>query len=405
MLDFNDTKKPKLHFLSHIFPANAADLNYNPLQYFKEFLSEYQCVRHRWDAIEYDLISPTDWVIIGGGDLYNPRGDEIIDRLLLWTGGRLVSWGCGYNIKDGEPESRMRKKNFALFTTREYGYNSAFGSPERYVPCPSCMMEGLSAQGAHSIKRRIGIVEHKSYPVSMQGSYCKISNSLAVEQILEFMRTSEIIATNSYHASYWAVLMNKPLLRLPPYLRKFEHSAYPLVCYSGDLESDLAKIVTYPGALEECRRLNRGFCKDVLAAIRADDRRPGAMLSAFIDIFRKLRGKKVAVKGAGLHTKMLLKLMEGYFRPECICRRGSAADDVSFEYPFVDESKLEEYGVDAIVVSSYKWRDDIRREMLNLPRRYEIFDIYDELAKKNIHLRKEFYEHECADEFWKDGMK
>jgi hypothetical protein len=406
MLNFDDVGKPKLHFISHLFPTNVADCNFNPLQHFPEFQAEYQCCRHRWDDIEYSIISPTDWVIIGGGDLYNVTAEAKVDRLLLWTGGRVISWGCGYNIKKHEPELRLQKKMFALYTTRDYDYRSAFGDPERYVPCPSCMYGGLSFSGERPNARRIGVIEHKNHPVSVLGECCKINNSIAIDQILEFIRTSEIIATNSFHICYWSVLLNKPVLLLDSgFYEKYKHLKYPVVRYSGDLDADIAKMTTYPEALDECRKLNREFFRDILTVLRADNRKPGVMLSVFIEIFEKLKGRKVAVKGAGLHTKMLLKLMTGYFKPICICEKDPAAHDVYFEYPIVDEAGLKDYGIDAIVVSSYRWRGDIRNDLSGWSRHYEIFDIYEELEKKGIRLPNDFYEHECCEFFWKNGSR
>ena len=63
------------------------------------------------------------------------------------------------------------------------------------------------------IKREIGIISHKDYIIE-NNEYDIITNSQNIYEIIDFIRTSKIIITNSYHGIYWATLMKRKVITM-----------------------------------------------------------------------------------------------------------------------------------------------------------------------------------------------
>ena len=113
------------------------------------------------------------------------------------------------------------------------------------------------------LKRKIGVIEHLAFPI-YEFNFEKISNSFAIESIIKFIGESEIIITNTWHCSYWALLMNKKVILYHPFSTKYEHYKYPPTIYSGDLEQDIKAAKNYPTFLQESMLMNKNFAKSLL---------------------------------------------------------------------------------------------------------------------------------------------
>jgi len=263
---------PTIHFISHMFPTNAADLTFNAGVYFKDLFFSYPCVWHRILDVDFNLIKTNDWVIFSGGDIYHPAEVGLFNKLIFKTGGRVIGWGCGYNLREGNDkllDTSLNKRGFALFTTRDYNFISEFGDPERYLPCVSCMQPGFNIRT--KIDREVVVIEHKWFPIHDFPEYEKSNNSIQALQLLNFIASSNVVITNSYHMTYWATLLSKKVILTGKYASKFDYFKYQPTVYSGDLQSDIECATTYPEALEECRRLNIEFAKEVISLIQTDD--------------------------------------------------------------------------------------------------------------------------------------
>jgi len=265
-------KSPTIHFISHLYTTNAADSTFNAGVYFSELFFSYPCIHHRIVEIEFELIKPTDWVIFSGGDIYHPADITLFNKLIMYTGGRVITWGCGYNIQEGVDKflnKALYKDGFALFTTREYNLETEFMKPERYLPCVSCMQPGLDIK--RKILRDVAVIEHRKHPITEFPQYEKQNHSIQALQLLDFIASSNVVITNSYHMVYWATLLYKKVVLVSKYSNKFDYYKHPPAFYSGDLQSDLNKAATYPNALEECRNLNIQFANEVVDIIQADN--------------------------------------------------------------------------------------------------------------------------------------
>lgn len=253
-------EEKRVHFI-HIFGTkNVGDEFCGPEFYFSDLFRDYTQYIHEFRAVEYQSIFRDDVVVIGGGGLldFDDSWNEIIDRCAERSD-HVVLWGVGTNAQIGRSAARSSVdfSKIELIGVRDYQTQLP------YLPCASCMIPQLEQK--HSIRRRVGVIEHRSFPILAFPQYEKMRNETEdICSILQFIGSSEVIITNSYHMWYWATLMNRKVILFEKISTKFDHLRYPPVYYSGDLEADVARCETHPDALEEARRLNRDFAEKVL---------------------------------------------------------------------------------------------------------------------------------------------
>ena len=247
----------KIHFIRSIDWRNTGDMNCDPLHYFPAF-ADYMCIYHDWHEIRYDMIQKKDLIILGGGGIFecsNELQQVLVD--LFNHCDHIVSWGCGHNTHyDRKINIHIDYTKFLKLTVRDFKYKD-----EEYLPDVSCMMPILTNK--YMLKRKIGVIEHLAFPI-YEFNFEKISNSFAIESIIKFIGESEIIITNTWHCSYWALLMNKKVILYHPFSTKYEHYKYPPTIYSGDLEQDIKAAKNYPTFLQESMLMNKNFAKSLL---------------------------------------------------------------------------------------------------------------------------------------------
>jgi hypothetical protein len=107
----------------------------------------------------------------------------------------------------------------------------------------------------------------------------------------------------------------------------------------------------------------------------------------------RLKGKRIAIKGAGIHSLKLLKAMGDGFDVRCIIDK-KKSERFSFPYEIIRDEELPEYDVDTVVISSYIHRHDMKEDIKKLGREYEVFDVYDALEEMGFSLEKEFYTYD-----------
>lgn len=104
-----------------------------------------------------------------------------------------------------------------------------------------------------------------------------------------------------------------------------------------------------------------------------------------------LTGKKVAIRCAGVHTKELLKVITDKSVIKCIWDY-KVSDEKFCEYPCISEKEdLKKYEIDTILISSYKYRHEIKSELFDLSNEYEVIDLYEALENEGITFDSEFY--------------
>lgn len=253
----------RIHFIRTIDPANSGDFNCNPYTFFKDF-SNYPCMMHDWRSISWNEISGGDFIIIGGGGMFDGSDEmQTVINALVELSDNVISWGVGTNSHLGfTPAVPINKKRFKICTVRDYSEKST-----RYIPDVTCMLSELDAD--YTIKRDIGIIEHHDFPI--QGfEYDKISNRYELANIIRFIGESKVIITNTWHSAYWAMLMNKKVILYRPFSNKFYTFKHQPLVYSGDLINDIRSSEVHDDYLEECRRLNIAFFDEIIELIKTN---------------------------------------------------------------------------------------------------------------------------------------
>ena len=100
--------------------------------------------------------------------------------------------------------------------------------------------------------------------------------------------------------------------------------------------------------------------------------------------------KRVAIYCYGYHTQMLFADFVAELRDiVCIIDNGKGKDDSDFE--IIKDSDIEKYELDGVIISSYKYMSQIKKELYKNHELVDVLDIYEELGKRGIILEHEFF--------------
>ncbi|MDR2776839.1 MAG: polysaccharide pyruvyl transferase family protein [Puniceicoccales bacterium] len=252
----------KIHFINRVEEYNAGDLACSPLNYFFDFFKSYNIIRHDIDHVKWTEISANDVVIIGGsGMLYVTESFQKNIGKLYEINPNVIAWSVGFNTHYDRPIScPLDIAKFKLIGIRDHNHPSSLP----YLPCVSCLAKELEKK--MPIGRKIGVIEHATFPIN-EFTYEKISNAYNFQTITDFIASSEVVLSNSYHIIYWATLMEKKTICINPFSSKFEYFKYKPVFYSGNLESDISKATVYENCRKEAIELNNNFFEKVKGII------------------------------------------------------------------------------------------------------------------------------------------
>jgi len=120
----------------------------------------------------------------------------------------------------------------------------------------------------YSEKQEIGIVFHKDSIkkkplLDRLGHFPLTSNTTDLDTLISFIGKSETIVTDSYHAMYWAMLLDKKVLVVPNSSKFYDFKYQPVFTTFENFENDLKKAKPYSGVLQECREININFANKV----------------------------------------------------------------------------------------------------------------------------------------------
>ncbi|WP_426429695.1 polysaccharide pyruvyl transferase family protein [Winogradskyella sp. HB-48] len=207
-------------------------------------------------------------LIIGGGGLLNRSGFSKQMKMfekLTDKNKKIVLWGLGHNRKDPSTFNKKVDYNinisrFGLVGTRDYSM------PGEYVPCVSCMHSIFDKD--YSSTQETGIIFHKdtlkkNNLLKRLENYPTSSNTTNLEEMVGFIGKSETIVTDSYHAMYWSLLLNKKVVAIPNSSKFYDFKYKPVFSSFDNFEDDIKKGHSYSGILEECREINHKFADKV----------------------------------------------------------------------------------------------------------------------------------------------
>jgi exopolysaccharide biosynthesis predicted pyruvyltransferase EpsI len=260
--------------IHRINEKNVGDFYCAPHLYFDQLkdkkidISGFRSIKTNVTEAWINKISENS-LIIGGGGLLNIHHFQLqmdLFQQLAQKGKKTVIWGAGHNEINLQNYNQEKKywidtTKFGIVGTRDYSF------PGEWVPCVSCLnpiFDSVDKTEEHeigllfnskSIKDKNLINKFKNYPHS--------SNTTNLEEMINFIGKCNTIVTNSYHAMYWAILMEKKVIGISA-TSKFLDFKYktPITTFE-DFESHLNKTTLYTGVLEECREINLKFSEKV----------------------------------------------------------------------------------------------------------------------------------------------
>ncbi len=259
--------------IHRIDTGNVGDFYCAPHLYFDQLKTKQLDI--------FDIKSPSDtvlknWItkisynslIIGGGGLLNRKSFELQMSLfekLNNKGKKTVLWGVGHNSKNKKEFGKVSSYNintsaFGLVGVRDYSMH------EDWVPCVSCLNPIFDTK--FETTQDIGIIFHKKTIknkslLTKLSKYPSTSNTTNLEDMVSFIGKSNTIVTDSYHAMYWSILMNKKVIAIPNSSKFFDFKYQPVISTFDDFENDFNKAQSYSGVLEECREVNHKFAEKV----------------------------------------------------------------------------------------------------------------------------------------------
>jgi hypothetical protein len=261
-------------------PNNVGDFYCAPHLYFPEL---HQKVLDIGDMRKTSAKVRGDWaqavrthdLIIGGGGLLNlPHfaHQMALFETLGSRGKKIVLWGPGHNDPDwntfkAPAHYQVDLSKFGMVGLRDYS------APGTWVPCVSCLHPIFDQEIVP--KHEFGVLMGKKSAQNKErqellSDIPSSHNATDLNEMIQFIGSCETLVTDSYHAMYWALMMQRKVLVIPT-TTKFLDFKYPVPITSFDaFKQELKKAVKYDGLLEECRTINKDFAKKVFDYLSID---------------------------------------------------------------------------------------------------------------------------------------
>lgn len=258
--------------IHRIDEKNIGDYYCAPHHYFNQLLQSL-------DIFDYKSLDPAtkqhfiesisnNSLIIGGGGLLNrgsfARQMHLFEKLAS-KNKKMVLWGVGHNEKNPQTFGKVSRynidtKKFGLVGVRDYDMN------EEWVPCASCLHPILDTKS--EVINEIGLIFHKKTlnnpkVLAKFKDYPSTSNTTSLQDIISFIAKTDTIVTDSYHAMYWSLLMNKKVVVFPNSSKFYTFKYQPVFSSVDTFKLDCKKAQNYSGILEECRDINLKFSEKV----------------------------------------------------------------------------------------------------------------------------------------------
>ena len=250
---------------------NAGDFYCGPHHYFKELNGRELDISGYKDANQdvldhyHDSIVNNSIILGGGGLLNRPSFNKPIKMIeeLSNRGKKTVLWGLGHNEKDKSTFGKVTSYNvdtskFGLVGVRDYDMG------EEWVPCASCLHPIMDTK--LTVENEVGLIYHKKTLKNKRilnslKDFPSTSNTTSIEEIINFISKSDTIVTDSYHAMYWSMLLDKKVVALPNSSKFYSFKYKPTFSDFENFKSDLKKAQRHTGILEECKEINLKFAE------------------------------------------------------------------------------------------------------------------------------------------------
>ena len=197
--------------------------------------------------------------VFGGGQTFRWSADGVIYNSPKARA--RVIWGVGITAKHTlSLEFDIVQANVSLIGSRNWNVPRT-----EFVPCASAMSPLFDAPPAP--KHDVVLFRHaaKSAGLEIPAGIPMMSNhGVSFDQAVAFIASGATVVTNSYHGTYWAMLLGRKVLCLP-FSDKFRgFQDMPVLADPGAWSGEIAKAEARPGQRDTARQANRRFYEKVM---------------------------------------------------------------------------------------------------------------------------------------------
>lgn len=237
-----------------------------------------------------DTVPPCDAVIFGGGAIEPMiRTDGLHKKIEAKA---RIGWGIGSSRK-GRTAHEPLIDDLDLCGVREYGRE--FGQARTvYVPCVSCMAPAFDKHYAVEHETVFYLHGKFDFPLQVEGPTLN-NRAKNLDEAIAFLASGDTIVTNSFHGTYWGILLGKKVVCLPFSSKFYGFKFPPSYCLDGDWKKAKRAAKRYTGALPDSRAANLHFYEMVRSLIA--EKKGGAHRAIYLigANLRKLRNAVVTI--------------------------------------------------------------------------------------------------------------
>lgn len=202
---------------------------------------------------------PKSRVVIYGGGAIEPR--LRVDRIHDPVDAKFkIAWGIGTS-RSGMKFPPDLVDDLDLCGRREFGRNGG-----EYIPCVSAMSQFFDKK--YDAKNDIVLYKHgvkSKFNTEDTNQFPSINNRASFEEAIKFLGESRVIVTDSFHGTYWGLLLGKKVICIPFSSKFYGFKFPPIYSTYSSWKEELKNIPSYDAdALEDCRRLNIRFYNKVM---------------------------------------------------------------------------------------------------------------------------------------------
>ena len=206
-----------------------------------------------------ETVPPCDIAIFGGGQIYSSVVEAVVSR--ADAARHCVTWAIGLQAAKRRVEGSDRfQARMSLIGCRDTGIKGT-----EYVPCATCLIPAMATSAPPTHEVVMYLHSGKSDDVQRpDGLPLRTNHYGTLEEALAFIASGETVVTNSFHGTYWAMLMGRKVICLP-FSHKFSGFArMPLLSDPTNWLGDLDRAHAVPGYRDECIAANHTFRDKVM---------------------------------------------------------------------------------------------------------------------------------------------
>lgn len=197
--------------------------------------------------------------VFGGGQVWRQCVDALIYRSA--NAAMKVLWAVGLDTRAaGSLEFDIAKAQTRLIASRNWNVPGC-----EYVPCVSAMSPLFDAPPPPECELVLFTHARKSAGLARpEGIPGMTNHDVTMEQAIAHLARGETVITNSWHGTYWAMLLGRRVLCLPFGSKFHGFRDPPAMADPANWLPALPTARRHYGLLEEARAANRGFHAKVM---------------------------------------------------------------------------------------------------------------------------------------------